>query len=602
MSEAAASDESALGDFTGSPRLLVPAGVAVGLGVLAAAVARGLILLIDVFTNLFFFHRLSSAHVSPAAAHVGAWTIAIPAAGGLVIGLMARFGSERIRGHGIPEAIESILTGGSRVDPRVAILKPISAAISIGSGGPFGAEGPIILTGGAIGSVIAQFGHLTAAERKTLLVAGAAAGMSATFATPLAAILLSVELLLFEWKPRSFVPVALASVSAGAARRYLLGLGPLFPVAPHPLFLGPALLLACAGAGLAAGALALGLTRSVYAAEDAFARLPVHWMWWPILGGLAVGAGGYIFPPALGIGYDTIGAMLQDQVSLRTIAGVLGVKWTIWAIALGSGTSGGVLAPLLMIGGALGGLEAHVLPDFGVGFWPLVGMSAALGGTMRSPLTAVVFGLELTHDFNMMVPLIIAVTIAHCFTVLTLRRSILTEKVSRRGHHLSREYHVDVLETLFVRDAMRRHILALPATATVAEIQHARHASPERRRQRLLPVVAPDATLVGIVTGDRLDRWLSDRPASAPIAEIVEPARAVAYPDEPLRVVVNRMAGTGVTRLPVLERGADRRLAGMIGISDLLAGRRRHLESEERRERVLSLDLRLFGNRSRRAS
>jgi chloride channel protein, CIC family len=307
--------------------------------------------------------------------------------GSLVVGLMARYGSERIRGHGIPEAIESILMNGSRIHPKLALLKPVSAAISIGSGGPFGAEGPIIMTGGAIGSLIAQFFHLTSAERKTLLVAGAAAGMPATFAAPLSAVLLAVELLLFEWKPRSAIPVALASATAGVMRRYILGLGPLFPVSVHPIFIGPVGIAGCVLIGLAAGALSALLTIGVHAAEDAFQKLPIHWMWWPAIGGLFVGIGGFIFPQALGVGYDMIGLLLAGDVGLKFMAGVLLVKSAIWMISLGSGTSGGVLAPLLMMGAALGGLAGMFLPQFGQGFWPLVSMGAILGGTMRAPLS-----------------------------------------------------------------------------------------------------------------------------------------------------------------------------------------------------------------------
>src|SRR5205823_812355 len=410
---------------------------------------------------LFFFQRWDTALASPAGNKLGLLEIFVPVIGALVIGIMARYGSERIRGHGIPEAIEAILINGSRVEPKVAILKPLSSAISIGSGGPFGAEGPIIMTGGAFGSLVAQFFHLTSAERKTLLVAGAAAGMSATFAAPVASVMLAVELLLFEWKPRSVIPVALASVTAAAMRRHILGLGPIFPVPPHATFIGFDGLAACVVVGLLAGALSAALTAGVYASEDAFARLPIHWMWWPAIGGLAIGIGGLFFPQALGVGYDVIAGLLQGDMPTRIIVGVLVVKSTIWAVSLGSGTSGGVLAPLLMIGGALGGVEAHFLPAEGAGFWPLVSMGAILGGTMRSPLTAVVFAVELTHDVNMMLPLLLAVTMAHGFTVLALRRSILTEKISRRGYHLSREYSIDPLEIIFAREVVRTAVVVL---------------------------------------------------------------------------------------------------------------------------------------------
>jgi H+/Cl- antiporter ClcA len=357
-----------LGDFTTTCGVLPISLLAVGIGALSAFVALALLRLIGLFTNLFFFGKWGTALVSPAGNHLGVFVVVVPVVGALIIGVMARYGSERIRGHGIPEAIEAILINGSIVEPRVALLKPLSSAISIGTGGPFGAEGPIIMTGGAFGSMIAQFFHLTSAERKTLLVAGAAGGMSATFASPVAAVLLAVELLLFEWKPRSLIPVALASATAAAVRRYIIGIGPLFPVPSHPVFIGPKGLLGCVLVGVLAGALSALLTLSVYAAEDAFRKLPIHWMWWPAIGGVAVGLGGLVFPQALGVGYDTIGGLLQGDVTRHVILGVLLVKWFIWAVSLGSGTSGGVLAPLLMMGGALGGLEAMILPMRAPGF------------------------------------------------------------------------------------------------------------------------------------------------------------------------------------------------------------------------------------------
>ncbi|TMB44819.1 MAG: chloride channel protein [Deltaproteobacteria bacterium] len=578
-----------LGDFTATWRVVPISLAAVAIGLLSACVALALLRLIGLFTNLFFFQRWDFALVSPAGNRLGAVEILVPVAGALIVGFMARYGSDRIRGHGIPEALESILIRGSRVEPRVALLKPLSAAISIGSGGPFGAEGPIIMTGGAFGSMVAQFLKLTSAERKTLLVAGAAGGMSATFAAPVAAVALAVELLLFEWKPRSLVPVALASATAAAARRYLIGLGPLFPTPPHPLFIGPAGLLGCALAGLVAGALSAILTGAVYAAEDAFTRLPIHWMWWPALGGLVVGLGGLVFPEALGVGYDTIGALLQGQVPGRVIVGILLVKSLIWSVSLGSGTSGGVLAPLLLMGGALGGVEALILPDEGLGFWPLVSMGAILGGTMRSPFTGVIFALELTHDVNVLLPLLVSVTLAHGFTVLALRRSILTEKVSRRGYHLSREYAVDPLEILFVREVMRPNVVALPATMSLDALREAR-----ARRQLLCPVVDADRRLVGVVTRGDLEHLLGVQGADGAerrLGVLVRTDPVVAYPDEPLRAVVYRMAETGLTRFPVVERGEARRLIGMVALSDLLQARVRSLEAERRRERVLPLRL-----------
>jgi H+/Cl- antiporter ClcA len=587
-----------LGDFTTTPRVIPISALAMVIGLLCAFVALALLRLIGLFTNLFYFGRWNTALVSPAGNHLGIFSVLVPIAGALIIGVMARYGSERIRGHGIPEAIESILLNGSRIEPKIALLKPISSAISIGSGGPFGAEGPIIMTGGAVGSMVAQLFHLTSAERKTLLVAGAAGGMSATFAAPVAAVLLAVELLLFEWKPRSLIPVALASAVAAVARRYLLGFGPLFPVPAHPLFIGPMGLLGCALVGILAGGLSALLTVSVYAAEDAFQRLPIHWMWWPALGGLAIGLGGLIFPQALGVGYDTIGELLQGSVTTHVILGVLLVKWFIWAVSLGSGTSGGVLAPLLMMGGALGGLEAMFLPNEGAGFWPLISMGAILGGTMRSPFTSIVFAFELTHDANVFLPLLVGSVIAHAFTVLTLKRSILTEKVARRGYHLSREYAVDPLEILFAREVMRTTIAVLPAASTIADIQTSLN-SDHRQKQRLLPVVNCDGTLAGVLTRkdirDRIDQE-GDAALRRTLREVARTNSSVVYADEPLRVVVYRMAETGFTRMPVVDRVSGKFL-GLISLDDLLKARTWHLEEERRRERTLKLRFFLPGGR-----
>ncbi len=592
-----------LGDFTTTVEVLPISVMAIIIGFVASGVAWVLLKLIGIFTNLFYFQHWDTALTSPAGNHLGVFAIAVPVIGSLIVGLMARYGSERIRGHGIPEAIESILMNGSRVHPRLAILKPLSSAISIGSGGPFGAEGPIIMTGGAFGSLIAQFFHLTSAERKTLLVAGAAAGMSATFAAPLSATLLAVELLLFEWKPRSAIPVALASVTAGAARRYMLGMGPLFPVPAHPAFIGPEGLMGCVITGILAGGLSALLTIAVYAAEDLFQKLPIHWMWWPAIGGLFVGIGGLIFPQALGVGYDTIGVLLKGNVALHFLIGVLIVKSLIWAIALGSGTSGGVLAPLLMMGAALGGIEGIFLPHFGQGFWAMVSMGAILGGTMRSPFTGIVFAMELTHDWNMLLPLTVACFLAHAFTVLTLKRSILTEKISRRGYHLSREYALDPLEILFVREVMRTNVVALPADAVLEEARELIHPTQKQQKQHgqhLFPVIESDRRLIGVVSRNHLLKLADESHGAAlkvPLRDLVSGEPVVAFADEPLRVVVYRMVETGFLRLPVVDPSNDRRLLGMVSLEDLLRARGRNLEEERSRERVLRLRMPL-GRRS----
>ena len=581
-----------LGDFTATPRLITLSALAAIIGIIGAVVALALLRLIGLCTNLFFYQRWDTSLVSPAGNKLGIFEILVPVAGATIIGFMARYGSERIRGHGIPEAIEAILINGSRIQPRVAILKPLSSAISIGSGGPFGAEGPIIMTGGAFGSLIAQFLRLTSAERKTLLVAGAAAGMSATFSAPVAATMLAVELLLFEWKPRSLIPVAIASAVAAVARFYLIGAGPLFPTPPHAAFIGVGGLLGCVLVGLLAGALSAGLTLAVYAAEDIFQRLPIHWMWWPAIGGLVIGIGGLIAPQALGVGYSTIGAMLQGSIAVGAVVGLLIVKAIIWSVSLGSGTSGGVLAPLLMMGGALGVALTPVLPHEGVGFWAMVAMGAILGGTMRSPFTGVIFTLELTHDINALLPLLVACVIAHGFTVLTLRRSILTEKVSRRGYHLSREYAVDPLEILFVREVLRTQVVALAAKTPVHDLEQHIQGDRRPRGQYLFPVVDDAGLLVGVIARSDIVRVARDAAATdsqLSLGDIMIKEPVLAYPDEPLRVVVHRMAATGLTRFPVVARDNPRQIVGIVSLTDLLKARMLNLEAEQRRERILPL-------------
>src|SRR6202522_2681451 len=450
------SEPSVLRDFTVDRRVWLLSGVSIGIGACATALAVLLLRCIALSTNLFYYHRFSIAPVSPAGSPLGYWMVIVPVIGGLLVGLMARFGSDKIRGHGIPEAIEAILLHRARVDPKIAVLKPISAAIAIGSGGPFGAEGPIIMTGGAVGSLIAQWMHVTDAERTTLLVAGAAAGMSATFATPVAAILLAVELLLFEWRPRSLVPVAVASATAGGRRVDLLGAGrvvrmPVIASVPRVKFSLGAVIL-----GALVGLIAAGMSRMMYAFEDMFEHLHVHWMWWPAIGGLGIGVGGLFFPRGLGVGYDNIAELLHGNAPMGLITGILIAKSLMWAFSLGSGTSGGVLAPLLMIGGAVGALAGHLAHASveAQAFWALIGMGSMLSGSLGVPLTAIMFSLEVTHCLPALLPLTMACIAAYLVTSLLMPRSILTEKLSRRGYHLTREYGVDPLELVMVRELM----------------------------------------------------------------------------------------------------------------------------------------------------
>ncbi|HQX16533.1 MAG TPA: chloride channel protein [Anaerolineales bacterium] len=586
MNVAKTSHEAQLADFTTDKRVLVLSGMAIIIGALGSLVAYALIWLINLFTNLAYYQRLSAQEASPAGNQMGIWAVFVPVVGGLVIGLMARYGSEKIRGHGIPEALEAILIGRSRMEPKVAVLKPVSSAISIGTGGPFGAEGPIIMTGGAIGSLFAQFFHLTSAERKTLLVAGAAAGMAAIFAAPVAAVLLAVELLLFEWKPRSFIPVALAAAVAGAMRVAFLGAGPIFGISPHEALGGWALLIACL-VGIAAGLASGVLTTLVYFFEDLFERLPIHWMWWPIFGGLAIGIGGLIDPRVLGVGYQLIHQLLRGEMIGMAVLGLLIVKALVWSIALGSGTSGGVLAPLLIMGGALGAFLSQWIPYGDAGLWALIGMAAIMGGTMRSPLTSMVFVLELTHDLNALPGLLLACILADAVTVLLLRRSILTEKVARRGHHILREYSVDPFALTRVSEVMDKEPVTISAVTTVAEFSaRIARGDPLVARRQGTPIVDVKGALLGILTRSDIVRALEADPnGSLTVLEAGSSTLIVAFPDEPLKEVVARMLSHDIGRLPVVSRDDQRQLLGYLGRTGLLEARFRNIREEEQRER-----------------
>ncbi|MDE1183401.1 chloride channel protein [Paraburkholderia sp.] len=567
-------------DFAVNTRLPRIAALATCIGVVATLAAFLLLSLIHLFTNLFFFGALSFVDRSPAQHAPGAWVIVVPVIGGLIVGLMARFGSDKIRGHGIPEAIEAILFGKSRMSPKVALLKPLSSGIVIGSGGPFGAEGPIIMTGGAIGSLIAQYLKLTAAERKTLLVAGAAAGMTAVFGTPVAAVLLAVELLLFEWRPRSFLPVALACAVAGFARIPLFGAGPLFPLVTSPP--DAISLLSCVVAGLLSGALASGLSAALYKVEDLFARLPIHWMWWPALGGIAIGIGGYLEPRALGVGYDVIGDLLHQNIALQAAVALLAVKAVMWVVALGSGTSGGVLAPLLMLGAGLGVALGPVLPGGEPALWPLVCMAATLGATLGAPLTAIVFAFGLTHDSNALLPLLAATLVAHGFATIVMRRSIMTEKIARRGYHIYREYGVDPLERHYVDEVMTREVETIDASQSAQDVLDTRFGAAQTHRA--YPLVR-DGAVVGMA-----DRgWFEAQRATEHDRSTHATTPVFALASETCRLVATRLAVHRLERLPVVADRQSMRLIGIVSRSDLVKPSLAHFDEEHKRERFRRL-------------
>ena len=444
-----------LADFNvDGSRLAFIAGLAVVVGVIGAVLAKFLLFLIAEITHLAYDGRPGASLTAPNPLHWGLPSIVIPVIGGLLVGFIARFGSEKIRGHGIPEAIQSILERNSIIQARVALFKPLASAIAIGTGAPFGAEGPIIMTGGAFGSLFAQYLHLSASERRTLLVAGAAAGMSATFGAPIASVFIAVELLLFEWRPQSFIPVALASFVADAVRGAIVSAQPPFlSSVPHvqgPSLFGWALLV-----GLCGGIVSMAMTKLVYLCEDAYHRLPIHWMWWPAIGGVFVGIGGWFVPAALGIGYPTIAALVNGRLALATALGIIVVKIVIWVVSLSSGTSGGVLAPLLTIGAAMGALFAAAIPGHNAGLWAIVGMAALMGGTMRAPFMGTLFALETTHAWGLSPEIFLGCLAATAFTVVFVPRSILTEKLARRGTHVAREYAVPPFELLAVTEVAR---------------------------------------------------------------------------------------------------------------------------------------------------
>jgi CIC family chloride channel protein len=572
--------EDKLADFSTDKRVLTLSVMAIIIGLISSAIAFGLVWLISVITNIFFFQTFSAVLKSPSQNHLGYLVALIPVTGGLIIGFMARYGSPKIRGHGIPEALEAILIGRSRIEPKVALLKPVSSAISIGTGGPFGAEGPIIMTGGAFGSIFAQFFHLSPAERKTLLVAGAAAGMSAIFAAPIAAVMLAVELLLFEWKPRSYIPVALASVTASLARVFFMGQGPLFPVIPHSILNFNQIMLAFA-IGLIAGINSWLMTNLVYGIEDFFQKLPVHWMWWPAIGGLFVGIGGIIDPRVMGVGYELINSLLTGQLYGNGVLKLFILKSLVWTIALGSGTSGGVLAPLLIIGGALGGYFGQWITPGHTGLWAMIGMAAIMGGTMRAPFTAIIFTLELTHDLNTLPALLVGCMASQLVTLLLLKRSILTEKVARKGHHIVREYSVDPFDLIRVNEVMRTDLQTVAENLSVEELAKQFISEDSTLAQyHALPIVNNNNELKGIITRGDLFISLGQNSQKITVLESGSTNLVVTFPDEVLYDAVNKMLKNNIGRLLVVNRENPSELVGYLGSQEIIKARLKKHEEE----------------------
>ncbi len=592
--------KTALSDYSVDSRVLYLSALAAGLGVLSTVAAWVLLKLIGLSTNLFYFHQLSTTDIDPFAKPLHWWSAFIPVVGGLLVGLIARYGSPRVRGHGMPEAVEVIVFGRGRVQPRLAVLKPVATAVAIGSGGPFGAEGPVIMTGGALGSLVGQLLPMTDSERTTLMVAGASAGMAATFSCPLSAVLLAVELLLFEWRPRSLVPVAIACVTGGAVRRLLLGSGPIFPMPPTTVPMHHSAMLGALAVGVVAAFLAIGLSKGIHFFEHLFEQIPIHWMWYPAIGGIVIGLGGLLFPQALGVGYSVIQLLVNGDETWKLLAGILLVKSIIWMFSLGSNTAGGILAPMLMIGGAMGVTMGHFLPFISTGAWAVVGMTAVLSAALGAPLTSAMLCVELTHNGGLMLPVLLACVTAYAISVLVQPRSMLTESLSRRGLHLSREYGVDPLELVMVATAMHKDGMTFPAGATRKDAQawldHMNAAGPEAWSdwQRIFPIVDESGTLAGLLTrgqlmGEAYKATGGDSPETPLLgASLAQPVTISST--ETLRQAALQMAESKHTAFPVLDGSA--RFAGILTITDLLTARTLAETRESTRNRMLHLSWR----------
>jgi CIC family chloride channel protein len=565
--------------------------LAAAVGMIAGVVAFLLYNLIGLFTNLAFYHVWSFHFRSPAENHLGPWVIAIPVVGGILVGFMAKYGSPKIKGHGIPEAMEAVLTSKSRIEAKVAILKPISAAIAIGTGGPFGAEGPIIQTGGAFGSVIGQIVSTTASERKVLLACGAGAGMAATFNTPIAGVILAIELLLFEFRSRSFIPLVIATTLATSVRQMLLGNAAMFKVLPMDFGI-PRALPYYLVLGIVCGAIAIGFTKALYFVEDHFDRLPISELWHPAIGALALGIIGFFVPRVLGVGYDTLGDILNNNLALKLLVLVALCKSLALLLSLGSGTSGGLLAPMFMSSAAAGGVFAmgvnYLIPSahLSPGACALVAMAAVFGSASRATFAFIVFAFEIVRDFNSVLPLMLVSVIATAIAMRYLPNSIMTEKLARRGLDIHQDYEANALKQLKVAEVMARDIVTVEPEESVRATAD-RFATGDLRNSRhhALPIVDSAGQLQGLVTqGDLLRAIQADPAGEMPVIEAGTRSLIVAHPDERVFDAVTKMLEHNIGRLPVVDRTAPQKLVGYINRANVMGSWRGHLHEEFVRE------------------
>lgn len=555
-------------------------------------IAKVLVALIDLITNLCFYGKASFAPVAPGKEYLGIFIVLIPIIGALVVGVMARFGSPGIRGHGIPEAMEQVLLNESKIPPVITYLKPIASAIAIGTGGPFGAEGPIISTGGALGSLAGQIMRINANERKIMLTAGACAGMAAIFGCPIAAILLALELLLFEFSPRSIIPVAL-SCATGAAMHFLLfSTEPIFAMAaiPNPDSLA---IVTYTIFGILLGVAAAYVSKSVYFFEDMFAKLPIHWMWWPAIGAVVVGVVGYFAPETMGVGYTNISLLLTGNVPLKILFVLCVLKFVSWSVSLGSGTSGGTLAPLFTIGGGLGSLlgmlTLYLFPhsDINIATAALVGMAAMFAGASRALLTSIVFALETTGQLHGLLPLIGACTASYFVSFFLMKGSIMTEKMERHGLTPPETFEPDVLEQVLARNAMYTDMNVLAADNTIGEARDwiKKHAAEEEYTTFL--VVDKDQRLVGLV--QRLDIFSKMYDDHAQISSLIRGRVAYIYPNNQLSLAVEIMDKYDIDVLPVVKRDESHQVLGAISRKTIFSIYHKRRDADELYRQTISL-------------
>lgn len=576
-------------DSTNRKRLLFISFLAVLIGIVVSGIARFLVLLINLITNLAFHHQFSFVTTGPSTHQYGAFVIAIPAIGGVIVGLMALYGSKAIRGHGIPEAMEQILTNKSKIRPSITYLKPLSSAVSIGTGGPFGAEGPIIATGGALGSTLGQLLRISHYERKILLAAGATAGMSAIFGSPIAAIFLAIELLLFEFSPSSIIPVAFACITGSAGHHLLFEGGYVFAM-PAVALPDNSALAFYSVIGIVIGFISALVTRIVYFLEDLFEKLPIHWMWWPAIGGIAVGVIGFFAPRTLGVGYDNITDILSGKLTLTVIFSLCFMKFLSWSVALGSGTSGGTLAPLLTIGGAagflLGALIHAMYPSLNISLpmAALIGMSAMFAGASRALLTSILFAIETTGQTNALLPLLAACIASYFISFLFMKNTIMTEKIARRGVRTPNSYKPDILDKIHVEEMIHEKGIILDSDNSIREVREWLDANGKDKRNYYI-VASDEGAYKGIISLKELLNMQHDSQRS--VGSLLTDNVIAISQGNTLKTAVEMMAEKNVEALPVIST-VDNKIIGVLSYKDIISSYKQTIDEHER---IVSISL-----------